>query len=148
MDFSVSVVAVVSSRARASATRATASSIMEVAAVDADTVLAWARGRLVFRDRPLGELLTENHQLLRQLDVSTPELDSICDLAIGAGAYGAKLSGAGFGGCAVALVASTKAERFVEMAASDYEKVTGLQAAIYICKATDGAEISECSRST
>ena len=98
----------------------------------------------------MGRLMDASHESLREdYEVSNRELNAIVDIARQQpGCYGAKLSGAGFGGCAVALVASTKAERFVKMAASDYEKVTGLQAAIYICKATDGAEISECSRST
>lgn len=61
--------------------------------------------RAVLEDPPsLGDLLTENHQLLRALGVSTPELDTLCDLAIGAGALGAKLSGAGGGGVCLALV--------------------------------------------
>ncbi|MCA9567837.1 MAG: mevalonate kinase [Myxococcales bacterium] len=51
----------------------------------------------------LGELLTENHGLLKQLGVSTPALDQLVDLALGAGAYGAKLSGAGGGGVVIAL---------------------------------------------
>lgn len=53
----------------------------------------------------LGELLTENHGLLRQLGVSTPLLDQLVDIAIGAGAYGAKLSGSGGGGVVIALCA-------------------------------------------
>lgn len=52
----------------------------------------------------LGELLTENHGLLKQLGVSTPALDQLVDLALGCGAHGAKLSGAGGGGVVVALV--------------------------------------------
>ena len=52
----------------------------------------------------LGELLTENHGLLKQLGVSTPPLDQLVDLALGAGAHGAKLSGAGGGGVVLALI--------------------------------------------
>ncbi len=51
----------------------------------------------------LGELMNINHGLLAALGVSTPELDSIVWAARRAGALGAKLSGAGGGGCAVAL---------------------------------------------
>lgn len=54
--------------------------------------------------RQLGELLTENHAHLREIGVSTPELDELVALAMEAGAYGAKLSGAGGGGIVIALV--------------------------------------------
>jgi mevalonate kinase len=51
----------------------------------------------------LGELLTENHGLLKQLGVSTPTLDQLVDMALASGAHGAKLSGAGGGGVVLAL---------------------------------------------
>ncbi len=54
---------------------------------------------------PLGALLTQNHHLLRGIGVSTPRLDALVEAALSAGAYGAKLAGAGGGGVAVALVA-------------------------------------------
>lgn len=52
----------------------------------------------------LGELMTRNHTLLQQLGVSSSALDRLTDAALGAGAYGAKLSGAGRGGNTIALV--------------------------------------------
>lgn len=57
-------------------------------------------------DRPgdLGPLLVENHRLLARIGVSTPELDALVVLALDAGAWGAKLSGAGGGGVVMALV--------------------------------------------
>jgi len=51
-----------------------------------------------------GALLTENHRLLRQIGVSTPTLDGLVQLALDAGAFGAKLAGAGGGGVVLALV--------------------------------------------
>lgn len=51
----------------------------------------------------LGPLLTENHHLLQQIGVSTPALDALVELALDAGAYGAKLAGAGGGGVVLAL---------------------------------------------
>jgi mevalonate kinase len=53
---------------------------------------------------PLGALLTRNHALLRQLAVSSPELDTLVSAARAAGAQGAKLSGGGRGGNLLALV--------------------------------------------
>ncbi len=52
----------------------------------------------------LGKLMLQNHQLLRELDISLPELDELVDLAQKNGAYGAKLCGAGRGGNVIALV--------------------------------------------
>jgi galactokinase len=53
----------------------------------------------------VGTLLTASHGSLRDdYEVSTPELDAAVDTALGAGALGARMTGAGFGGCAIALV--------------------------------------------
>src|SRR5690606_7348486 len=52
----------------------------------------------------LGSLMLENHALLQELTVSSPELDALVDAAVRAGAYGAKLSGGGRGGNMTALV--------------------------------------------
>jgi mevalonate kinase len=52
----------------------------------------------------LGRLMTRNHELLARLGVSTQTLDDACQLALRAGALGAKLTGAGGGGCVIALV--------------------------------------------
>jgi mevalonate kinase len=52
----------------------------------------------------LGQLMTRNHELLAQLGVSTPKLDRAVRSALDSGALGAKLTGAGGGGCALALV--------------------------------------------
>jgi len=54
--------------------------------------------------RKVGELMDENHNLLRELGVSSPELDRLVEIARKAGALGAKLSGAGWGGNMIALV--------------------------------------------
>jgi mevalonate kinase len=52
----------------------------------------------------VGQLMNENHLLLQQMTVSSPELDYLVGLAREAGALGAKLSGAGRGGNMIALV--------------------------------------------
>jgi mevalonate kinase len=58
----------------------------------------------------LGPLLNRNHTLLQQIGVSSPELDRLVEAACGAGAFGAKLSGAGWGGIMLALVDSSNSE--------------------------------------
>ena len=57
----------------------------------------------------LGPLLSANHHLLRALGVSTPTLDKVVQVSLDAGALGAKLTGAGGGGLALALVADPSA---------------------------------------
>lgn len=59
----------------------------------------------------IGELLTYNHQLLKEIGVSLPELDHLVDVAIRSGAYGAKLSGGGLGGNVIALVPPETADQ-------------------------------------
>ncbi len=51
----------------------------------------------------LGALMNRNHALLVELGVSTPGLDTLCDVALAAGALGAKMTGAGGGGSVIAL---------------------------------------------
>ena len=68
-------------------------------------LVAQAREALACGDiHALGALLDENHALLQQLGVSSPELDRLVGAARAAGALGAKLSGAGWGGIMLALV--------------------------------------------
>jgi mevalonate kinase len=68
-------------------------------------VVESARNALEFGDLAgLGGLLDQNQELLRGLHLSTVEVDALCTIAKKAGALGAKLTGAGGGGCAIALV--------------------------------------------
>jgi mevalonate kinase len=59
-------------------------------------------------DDGLGLLMNRNHELLRQIGVSTPSLDMLVAKARKAGALGAKLTGAGGGGCIIALCADRR----------------------------------------
>ncbi len=51
----------------------------------------------------LGDLMNQNQAELRKLDASSPEIETLCTLALQAGALGAKLTGGGGGGCVIAL---------------------------------------------
>ncbi|SDP88670.1 mevalonate kinase [Lentzea jiangxiensis] len=55
-----------------------------------------------------GESMIECHKALRELELSTPVLDSMADAAMSAGAAGAKLSGSGLGGCLIALAGTAE----------------------------------------
>jgi mevalonate kinase len=58
----------------------------------------------------LGALMNENHELLQKLAVSSVELDVLCEAALGAGAYGAKMSGGGRGGNMLVYAAESLSE--------------------------------------
>ena len=91
----------------------------------------------------LGRLLDASHVSLRDdFQVSSRELDAIVEVAAAHPAcLGARMTGAGFGGCAVALVRDERAQEFVENAATAYTARTGLTPRVYVCRATNGAEI-------
>ena len=67
-------------------------------------VVRSARRALESGQQPqLGALMSENHEMLRQLGISSPALDTLVEASIAAGALGAKLSGGGMGGNMIAL---------------------------------------------
>ncbi|MFX1512540.1 MAG: mevalonate kinase [Promethearchaeota archaeon] len=51
----------------------------------------------------LGKLMNKNHQLLQKIEVSSSELDKLVDISLNHGAFGAKLTGGGGGGCMFSL---------------------------------------------
>ncbi len=91
----------------------------------------------------VGRLMDESHSSLRDdFEVSRPELDTMVRLArTHDGCYGARMTGAGFGGCAVALVAATSAQEFVRDVTRRYAAEVGLQPALYVCAASQGASL-------
>ncbi|MCU0475414.1 MAG: galactokinase [Anaerolineae bacterium] len=94
--------------------------------------------------RILGALMDASHESLRDdFEVSTDALNAIVTAAQRHPAcYGARMTGAGFGGCAVALVMANQAESFVQFVTGTYQHTTGLQAALYVCHASEGASLS------
>lgn len=90
-----------------------------------------------------GQLMNQCHVSLRDLyEVSIPELDAMVEIAQGLhGCYGARLTGAGFGGCTINLVEREHAGEFVEHLAIGYESKAGLRPEIYICRASDGTRL-------
>jgi len=88
-----------------------------------------------------GELTNASHVSLRDdYEVSSKELDTLVELAWKQpGTIGARMTGAGFGGCTVNLVRAEAAEAFAQAVAEGYQKALGLKAEIYVCQASDGA---------
>ncbi|HWY69520.1 MAG TPA: galactokinase [Terriglobales bacterium] len=90
--------------------------------------------------RAFGRLMAESHRSLRDdYEVSCHELDVMVEIAIRqAGIYGARMTGGGFGGCTINLVASGHAEAFRKHVAAEYSQATGLRPDVYITSAADG----------
>jgi len=88
-----------------------------------------------------GELMNASHESLRDdYEVSSKELDVLVELAWKQpGVLGARMTGAGFGGCTVNLVRANAAEAFAEAIRKGYQQVLGLKAEVYICQAANGA---------
>jgi len=90
----------------------------------------------------LGVLMMKSHDSLRDdYEVSSPELDAMVQSAVAhESCYGARMTGAGFGGCAVAVVDDRAAADFVATVAADYRAKTGHTPPLYVCQPSDGAE--------
>jgi len=90
-----------------------------------------------------GELMNESHSSLRDLyEVSSFELDLMTELARHHTAcFGARLTGAGFGGCAVALIATSGAESFIEEVEYSYRARIGLESELFVSEAMRGAHL-------
>jgi len=88
-----------------------------------------------------GRLMNESHNSLRDLyEVSCEELDLMAALAQSQpGCWGARMTGAGFGGCAVALVDLPAVEAFTRNVAAVYERQILRTPALYVCQASAGA---------
>jgi galactokinase len=101
------------------------------------TVAALAQGDLV----AVGQLVNASHDSLRDdYEVSSPALDAMVTAMRSApGCYGARLTGAGFGGCAVALVDPGQEQAIADAIFELYPKATNIWPEVYTTKASDGA---------
>jgi galactokinase len=92
----------------------------------------------------MGELMRAAHASLRDdFEVSLPPIDALVDLlnsAIGS-AGGARLTGGGFGGCAVALVPAAMAAEVRNVATRGYRTPQGQAPQVHVCAASDGAGV-------
>jgi galactokinase len=89
-----------------------------------------------------GELMYESHASLRDhYEVSCPELDLLVDLARRLpGVHGARMTGGGFGGCTINLVAAESVAAFTSTIRTAYHQSTGIEPDIYTCQAVQGVE--------
>ncbi|HLV49405.1 MAG TPA: galactokinase [Erysipelothrix sp.] len=91
--------------------------------------------------RSFGLLMNASHNSLRDdYDVTGVELDTIVSLACAhTSALGARVTGAGFGGCALAIVVEEDVDSFIESVGQQYRNVIGYDADFYLAKAGQGA---------
>jgi len=89
----------------------------------------------------VGRLMDASHDSLRDLyEVTGTELDTMVEEARKIeGVLGARMTGAGFGGCTVALVKEESVDRFIQEVGRNYEKRTGLKPEFYIAGVGQGA---------
>ena len=88
----------------------------------------------------LGRLLNASHKSLKEdYEVTGIELDTLAETSQKQeGCLGARMTGAGFGGCAIALVHKDKLDTFIENVQSTYEKAIGYKAGFFVCETGDG----------
>ena len=89
----------------------------------------------------LGDLMGQSHRSSRDdYNVSIEELDMLAEAAAAAeGCYGARLTGAGFGGCVTAITSEDAADRVREKTAGAFERRFGRRPEIHTCRVGDGA---------
>ncbi len=92
-----------------------------------------------------GKLMIESHQSLKDdYEVSCPELDLLVDLALKQeGVLGARMTGAGFGGCTVNLIEKNYIGAFKKSIKNEYKKNTGINPDIYVASSAEGAKVIE-----
>ena len=89
-----------------------------------------------------GQLMVASHESLRDdYEVSGKELDLLVEIALNVpGVLGARMTGAGFGGCTVNVVERDAVPALADAINERYSRTTGLTPEIYICSAVNGAE--------
>lgn len=86
-----------------------------------------------------GELMNDSHKsLCYDYEVTGKELDSLVEAAWEENAIGARMTGAGFGGCTVSLVSNDKIDDFIKNVGKKYFDKTGLKAEFYVANIGDG----------
>ncbi|MGL4850580.1 MAG: galactokinase, partial [Clostridium sp.] len=87
-----------------------------------------------------GKLMNESHESLKvDYEVTGLELDTLAELSQKEeGVIGARMTGAGFGGCTIALVKEEFVEKFIENVGKGYKEVVGYDASFYVVSASFG----------
>lgn len=91
--------------------------------------------------KEFGKLMIDSHNSLRDLyEVTGKELDTLVEESLKCeGVIGARMTGAGFGGCIVSLVKNDKIDSYIENVKREYKNKVGLEAEFYIATPGEGA---------
>ena len=94
----------------------------------------------------LGKLLNESHDSLKNdYEVTGFELDSLVEILQGIdGVAGARMTGAGFGGCDVSLAKKGVIQQYKSVISKKYKALTGLQPELYLAVPSDGVRLTAC----
>ena len=112
-----------------------AAALLEAAATDPTTAATLGP--------EFGRILEAGHHSLREdFEVSTPELDAIVEFAVAHGAFGARLTGAGFGGCVIAACPQGEAAAVAALVADDFASRFGAPCTWFVSRAA-GAAVSQ-----
>ena len=105
-----------------------------------ESVSALERGDMA----EFGALLAEAHASARDdYEISTPEIEALVEAARAVpGTVGARLTGAGWGGCIVCVVPRDGIAPFGEQVIAEYAAATGLEAQVFVCRSAAGAGIA------
>jgi galactokinase len=98
--------------------------------------------------RAAGDVMNQSHASLRDLyEVSSLHLDIICEAARATPAcYGARMTGAGFGGCAIALVRAADTSEFISQVQPQYESRTYKRSDFFVVAPDEGARLESRAR--
>jgi galactokinase len=92
------------------------------------------------RPREIGPLMTESHASMRDdFEITVPEVDTAVETALVAGAYGARMTGGGFGGCVLALVDDSAEDRVADAVAEAFASRGFAAPAPFVATASAGA---------
>ena len=93
--------------------------------------------------RLISRLMAQSHQSMQQdFDITVPAIDTLVQLvsSVVGTEGGVRMTGGGFGGCVVALLPATLVDDVCTVVQREYPKRTGLQADIFVCEASQGAQ--------
>ncbi|HHD7737133.1 TPA: galactokinase [Providencia rettgeri] len=92
----------------------------------------------------LSELMAQSHISMRDdFEITVKEIDTLVDIvkSVLGVQGGVRMTGGGFGGCVVAVMLQQCVQPVIDAVEAQYQKVTGLQADIYVCQPSSGASV-------
>ena len=113
-----------------------------------ERTLAFVEALKIADWRIAGTAMYGSHESLRRdYQVSCAELDTLVEISRHIpGVHGCRMTGGGFGGCVVALIEARHADSVMRAFEQQYQKATGIHAAMFITRAADGPQVRPLER--